>query len=351
MACQRDILEVVLACAANDKSVSHWVLCSPACSAGLTSVADLRWWAGLNGLAGSVRTVMPVLRLRSSSGVEMAPHHASQGARQTGPLPQLACPVTVAVPASMTVAGPAARRASLGATPVLRRNREGDLSMTESSSTRPTTTPAPGTFRLDPDRATIRVDGKGMFGLAPVHGTMRLVSGEVTITDDPGRSSVRAVIDAASFSSGNSKRDKDVTSANLLDAQSYPEITFSGEGARAQGGGWVVPGTVTAHGVPVPAELTIDDVPHRGRRHPVPRRRHAGSHPVRRNEDEGHGRPYGQRDRRCGRRSRLTPTRRRRGPASQGRQPGPSVLVGRGQPVITATTVLPGANEPCPARA
>ena len=132
--------------------------------------------------------------------------------------------------------------------------------MTESSSTRPATIPAPGTFRLDSDRATIRVDGKGMLGLMPVHGTMRLVSGEVTIADDPGRSSVRAVIDAASYSSGNSKRDKDVTSSNLLDAQAYPEITFTGEAARAQGGGWVVPGTVTAHGVSVPTELTIDEV-------------------------------------------------------------------------------------------
>jgi polyisoprenoid-binding protein YceI len=132
--------------------------------------------------------------------------------------------------------------------------------MTESSSTRPGTAPAPGTFRLDPDRTTVRVDGKGMLGLIPVHGTMRLVSGEVTIADDPGRSGVRAVIDPASYSSGNGKRDKDVTSSNLLDAQAYPEITFSGEEARAQGGGWVVPGTVAAHGVSVRTELTIDDV-------------------------------------------------------------------------------------------
>ena len=49
--------------------------------------------------------------------------------------------------------------------------------MTESSSTRPATTPAPGTYRLDPDRSTVRVDAKGMFGLVPVHGTMRLVVG------------------------------------------------------------------------------------------------------------------------------------------------------------------------------
>jgi polyisoprenoid-binding protein YceI len=132
--------------------------------------------------------------------------------------------------------------------------------MTESSSTRPATTPAPGTYRLDPDRSTVRVDAKGMFGLVPVHGTMRLTSGEVTIADDPERSSVQAVIDAGSYSSGNAKRDTDVTSANLLDAQSYPEITFSGEGARAQGNSWVVRGTVTAHGASVPTELTIDDV-------------------------------------------------------------------------------------------
>jgi polyisoprenoid-binding protein YceI len=132
--------------------------------------------------------------------------------------------------------------------------------MTESSSTRPATTPAPGTYRLDPDRSAVRLDAKGMFGLVPVHGTMRLVSGDVTITDDPERSSVQAVIDAGSYSSGNAKRDTDVTSANLLDAQSYPEITFGGEGARAQGNSWVVRGTVTAHGVSVPTELAIGDV-------------------------------------------------------------------------------------------
>ena len=99
-----------------------------------------------------------------------------------------------------------------------------------------------------------------MLGLIPVHGTTRLVSGEVTIADDPGRSSVRAVIDAASYSSGNSKRDKDVTSSNLLDARGLPRDHVQRQGARAQGGGWVVPGTVAAHGVSVPTELTINDV-------------------------------------------------------------------------------------------
>lgn len=133
--------------------------------------------------------------------------------------------------------------------------------MTESSpTTGSVAVPAPGTYRLDPARSTVKADGKGMFGLITVHGTFRLVSGEVTIADDPAQCSVQATIDAASYSSGLAKRDQDVTSATLIDAQTYPEITFSGQGARAEGSGWVVPGTVTAHGTPVPTDLRVEEV-------------------------------------------------------------------------------------------
>ena len=65
-----------------------------------------------------------------------------------------------------------------------------------------------------------------------VHGTFRLQSGQVSIAADPGASSVRASIVAGSYSSGNTTRDANVVSASLLDAKAYPEITFTGEGAR-----------------------------------------------------------------------------------------------------------------------
>ena len=133
--------------------------------------------------------------------------------------------------------------------------------MTESSpTTGSVAVPAPGTYRLDPARSTVKADGKAMFGLLTVHGTFRLVSGEVTIAADPAQSSVQATIDATSYSSGLAKRDQDVTSATLIDAQTYPEITFSGQGAQAGGSGWVVPGTVTAHGTPVPTDLKVEEV-------------------------------------------------------------------------------------------
>jgi polyisoprenoid-binding protein YceI len=118
-------------------------------------------------------------------------------------------------------------------------------------------TPAPGSYRLDPERCTIRADVKAMFGVATVHGTFRLLTGEITVGDEPAGSSVQASIATDSYASGNAARDKDVTSANLLDAKAYPQISFDGSQVRPDGAEWVVSGTMTAHGTGVPAELRV----------------------------------------------------------------------------------------------
>ena len=123
----------------------------------------------------------------------------------------------------------------------------------------PADAPPPGTYTLDPGRTTIRADVKAMFGLLTVHGTFRLRAGQVSIGADPGASSVQASIEAGSFASGNTTRDADVVSASLLDAKTYPEITFTGQGARRDGDGWLVAGSVTAHGTAVPAEVRLSD--------------------------------------------------------------------------------------------
>jgi polyisoprenoid-binding protein YceI len=124
----------------------------------------------------------------------------------------------------------------------------------------PADAPPPGSYTLDPEQTTIRADVKAMFGLLTVHGTFRLRSGQVSIAADPAASSVQASIEAGSFASGNATRDADVVSATLLDAKAYPEITFTGQGTRRDGEGWVVPGSVNAHGTAVPAEVRLSDV-------------------------------------------------------------------------------------------
>jgi polyisoprenoid-binding protein YceI len=128
------------------------------------------------------------------------------------------------------------------------------------SPSAPEAAAAPGAYRLDPERTVIRADVKAMFGLITVHGTFRLRSGEVLVGDAAAESTVRATIDAGSFSSGNATRDRDVVSPSLLDAAAYPDITFTGEGATQDGATWTVPGSVTAHGVTLPASLTMDDI-------------------------------------------------------------------------------------------
>jgi polyisoprenoid-binding protein YceI len=130
--------------------------------------------------------------------------------------------------------------------------------MTEpAAETFPAVTPPPGSYVLDPVRTTVRADVKAMFGLFTVHGTFRLTSGQVIIAAEPGGSSVQASLDAASYASGNAKRDADVRSPGLLDAQGFPDLIFTGRGARRDGADWVLAGTVTAHGTPVPAQVRV----------------------------------------------------------------------------------------------
>jgi polyisoprenoid-binding protein YceI len=120
------------------------------------------------------------------------------------------------------------------------------------------TLPATGTYQLDPEQTEIHCDCKAMLGLLTVHGTFRLRQGRISIDADPARSSVAAVIDADSYSSGFGMRDADVRSAVLLDTGRHPEITFTSCAVRA-GHDWVVDGSVTARGVTQPAQVEVTE--------------------------------------------------------------------------------------------
>lgn len=116
---------------------------------------------------------------------------------------------------------------------------------------------SPGTYRLDPDRSIIRVSVKTFVGLLTVHGSFRLQSGQVTIAAEPLTSKAQAVIAAGSFTSGSAMRDNDVISADLLDASTYPTITFTSTRVQRAGKDWVVSGSITAHGTSVDADLRV----------------------------------------------------------------------------------------------
>ena len=118
-----------------------------------------------------------------------------------------------------------------------------------------------GTYVLDPAKSKITFSVKHLFGLGTVHGSFAVRHAKVCVDVDPQRSCVDAVIDAASFSTGNPRRDKDIRSARFLDAAAHPEIAFSSTGLRRHRDGTAtMDGELTVKGVRTPVTLTLDEL-------------------------------------------------------------------------------------------
>jgi polyisoprenoid-binding protein YceI len=113
-------------------------------------------------------------------------------------------------------------------------------------------------FTVDPAAseisATVREPMSSLRGR--VTGNFRVLSGEVSsdATSPARTTSVRLVIDAASFSSGWSMRDHSVT-GSILQTATYPQIVFKGGDVdnivhtSDTGGTATIRGTLTLHGV------------------------------------------------------------------------------------------------------
>ncbi|MEP6695863.1 MAG: YceI family protein [Pseudonocardiales bacterium] len=118
--------------------------------------------------------------------------------------------------------------------------------------------PVAGRYRVDPERTTVRLSTRHLFGLGGVTGTVRLREAEIAVGEPVTATTVRAVLDATSFDTGSARRDADVRSARFLDSATHPDITFACQGISQQNAKWVAAGTVTAHGVAAPVDLVLE---------------------------------------------------------------------------------------------
>lgn len=119
--------------------------------------------------------------------------------------------------------------------------------------------PPVGTYRIDPSTSTIAFTTQHMFGTGAVEGSFDLSSGEIIVAEPITASQVVAAAAAAanSFTTGNPKRDKHVKSADFLQAETHPEISFRSSQLVRDGASWLLRGTITARGNTAPVELTI----------------------------------------------------------------------------------------------
>jgi polyisoprenoid-binding protein YceI len=122
-----------------------------------------------------------------------------------------------------------------------------------------TSTIAPGRYRLDTRRSTLRFRIRGAFGLAEVTGTFAIRDGTINVADQPAASHVTATVDATSVATANARRDKDLRSKRFLRVAEHPDMFFTSTGLTpAAGGEWSLAGELTVGGTTTPVTLTID---------------------------------------------------------------------------------------------
>jgi polyisoprenoid-binding protein YceI len=96
-------------------------------------------------------------------------------------------------------------------------------------------------------------------GIATVRGAFTGFEGELVLDAAvPANSTAKATIQAATFSTGNEQRDGHVRSADFLDVENYPTLTFASTEVRTKGDDYVLVGDLTIHGVTKPVEIAVE---------------------------------------------------------------------------------------------
>lgn len=118
--------------------------------------------------------------------------------------------------------------------------------------------PAPGTWALDASHTTAAFVARHMM-VTKVRGHFDQVSGRVQIGETPEDSSVEVTIDAASIFSGDQKRDDHLRSADFLDVETFPTITFRSTAVKQTGPSSLkVTGDLTIRDQTRPVDLAVE---------------------------------------------------------------------------------------------
>lgn len=113
-------------------------------------------------------------------------------------------------------------------------------------------------WTLDPHHTSVSFSAKHL-GVATVRGHFNKVEADLELDDpnDPTTGRGTITIDAASIDTANPQRDGHLTSADFLEADKYPTITFTLKSIKPAGEGtYKVTGDLTIKGVA--REVTLD---------------------------------------------------------------------------------------------
>ena len=118
--------------------------------------------------------------------------------------------------------------------------------------------PSPGTWLIDPAHSTVSFSIRHLM-LSKVRGRFNSFQGTIEVAVPPEESRVEATIDVASLDTADPGRDAHVKSAEFLDVEQYPTITFTAHGPiRTEGTGFTLTGDLTVHGITKPVTLDAE---------------------------------------------------------------------------------------------
>lgn len=120
-----------------------------------------------------------------------------------------------------------------------------------------TSLPQTGTWNLDPTHTTIGAVARHLVA-SKVRGSFKAFSGTIEVAERLEDSAVSVTIDASSIDTGVADRDAHLRSGDFLNADEFPEITFTSTAVRRAGEGYEVDGDLTMAGVTKPITLELD---------------------------------------------------------------------------------------------
>jgi polyisoprenoid-binding protein YceI len=117
--------------------------------------------------------------------------------------------------------------------------------------------PPPGVWTIDPVHSSIAAVAQHL-GLSSVRGVFTEFGGRIRIDPATEQSSVTAEIKAASIDTKNAQRDEHLRSADFLNVEVNPVISYRSTGLTPAGPDrWTVHGELTLNGVVRPVDLDL----------------------------------------------------------------------------------------------
>ena len=135
------------------------------------------------------------------------------------------------------------------------------MSTQTTSQTQPVSgieVPPAGTYAIDGSHTNLGVTARHLM-VSKVRGYFSDVAGTVTIADDPLASSVELTVKADSIDTRDAQRDGHLKSADFLDVENYPELTFRSTSVeQVKGETFRVTGDLTVRGVTRPVTVELE---------------------------------------------------------------------------------------------